>query len=57
MNERKTLIATDGKILTNGEIFGRRILLAVDLNESDFHEITEEEHNKILEENTETMGL
>lgn len=50
MNNRKSIKATDGKILTNGEIFGRTIILAENLNESDFYEITEEEHNKITEE-------
>lgn len=43
MNSRKSIKATDGKILTNGEIFGRTIILAEALNESDFYEITEEE--------------
>ena len=47
MNERKTLTATDGKILTNGEIFGRTIILAEDLKESDFYEITEEEYESL----------
>ena len=43
-------LATEGKILTNGEIFGRTIILAENLNESEFYEITEEEYESILKE-------
>ena len=50
MNNRKSIKATDGKILTNGEIFGRTIILAEGLSGEDFYEITEEEYENILKE-------
>lgn len=50
METRKIIYADEGKILTNGEIYGRSIFLAVGLSETDFYEITEEEYEKIMEE-------
>ena len=55
MNNRKSIKATDGKILTNGEIFGRTIILAEYLNESDFYEITEEEYENLTKEQEENV--
>lgn len=45
MTKRIMLTAAEGKILTNGEIYGNTIYLATDADESAFYEITEEEHN------------
>lgn len=45
---RKTLIARDGFIYTNGEVYAKIIDLAENANESDYHEITEEEYQEIL---------
>lgn len=42
--------ASEGMILTNGEIYGTKIYLADGMNESDFYEITEEEYENLQEE-------
>lgn len=47
--KRVILTATDGHILTNGEIFGRTIYLAEGESGEDFYEITDEEYNEIQE--------
>ena len=48
MKTRKILYADEGKILTNGEIYGKQIFLADGVSEEGFREITEEEHEKII---------
>lgn len=54
---RKVLIADEGKILTNGEIYGKIVYLAEGLDESTFFEITEEEYQSmfVVDENLEIM--
>lgn len=47
--ERIIITARDGFILTDGEIYGVQIYLAVNKSPSDFYEITEEEYNKLME--------
>ena len=48
MKIRKIISADEGKILTNGEIYGRVIALAEGVSEADFYEITEAEYEEIL---------
>ena len=49
MRVMTTIFADKGKILTNGEIYGTTISLEVGRSADEFHEITEEEYNAILE--------
>ena len=48
--ELKKITASDGKVLTNGEAFGKEIYLGVNDSAENWHEITEEEYNKVLAE-------
>ncbi len=50
MKTRTVLYAEDGKVLTNGDIYGKQIFLADELSENDFHEISDEEYQKIMDE-------
>lgn len=50
MKTRKIIYADEGKILTNGEIYGRQIYLAEGVSETDFYEITEEEYQAKMSE-------
>ena len=47
------IVADAGKILTNGEIYGRVIALGVGDNVENYHEITEAEYEKMLEADAE----
>ena len=52
---RTPIIANEGKVLTNGEIYGKMIYLADGVSPDTFYEITDAEYQEILaEENTET---
>ena len=48
MKSRKVIYADEGKILTNGEVYGKHIFLAEGVSETDFHEITEAEYETIV---------
>ena len=53
------LTASDGYILTDGEIYGRVIYLAKDRKPDEFTEITDSEYQELLkaqEENIEVLG-
>ena len=50
MKKRTILYAEDGKILTNGETYGRIIFLADIEDESTYYEIAEEEYEATLKE-------
>lgn len=50
MKSRLIIYADEGKVLTNGETYGTQIFLAENDKPENWHEITEEEHAKILEE-------
>lgn len=43
------ICADEGKILTDGEVYGRTIYLANNRSPEEFHEITEAEYNEIRE--------
>ena len=45
------LIADEGKILTDGEVYGRTIYLANIRSPEEFHEITEAEYEEIQKQN------
>lgn len=46
----RKLTANAGMVLTNGNAYGKEVYLGLNDSEESWHEITEEEHNKILEE-------
>jgi hypothetical protein len=50
MKTRTVIYAEYGHVLTNGEIYGTQIFLADGVNAADFYEITDEEYQKILDE-------
>lgn len=46
----KTITASEGMVLTNGETYGKSITLGNNDSQDNWHEITEEEYRKIVEE-------
>lgn len=50
MKTRTVIYADEGKVLTNGEIYGTQIFLAEGQSADDFHEITQEEYEEITKE-------
>lgn len=52
MKKRIVITADEGKVLTDGEIYGKSIFLAEGASSNDFHEITEEEYKRILAKET-----
>lgn len=49
MKTRKIIYADDGKVITDGEVYGKIIYLAEGDNGKDFYEITDEEYAAIME--------
>ena len=50
MKTRLVISADEGKVLTNGEVYGKSIYLAESANIEDFYEITQEEYHALLED-------
>ena len=46
--DRIILLSGEGKIWTNGEIYGKQIYLAEGVSDDDFYEITDEEYENIM---------
>ena len=53
MKTTTVLYADNGMVLTNGEIYGTTIFLAVGDKIENYYEITKEEYDRIVEENNE----
>jgi len=47
--QENVLIASEGMILTDGAIYGKKIYLEIGRNPDVFYEITREEYEKMLE--------
>ena len=57
MNRRTPLIANEGMVYTNGEMYGAIIYPADGIDVSRFYQITKEEYNKIKEKQEAEMNL
>lgn len=56
MKTRTVLYADDGRVLTNGEVYGRQIFLAEGENPDNWREITDSEAEALLAEMTADGG-
>ena len=52
---RKTIIAKEGCLFTDGNVYARVIDLAKDRNGAEFYEITEAEYEEILKKQEESV--
>lgn len=50
--EKQILIADEGMVLTDGEVYGTRISLGVGRYPAEFYQITKAEYDKIMEYET-----
>ena len=48
----KVLKADNGKVVTDGQIYGKTVILPDNRSETEFHEISESEYNEIVKEQT-----
>ena len=55
MVERIVITADEGKVLTNGEVYGTTIYLEEGKTSQGYYEITEEEYNGIIEAEAEEI--
>lgn len=53
MKTRKIIYAYEGKVITNGKVYGKIVYLADGDNGEDFYEITDEEYAAIMEAQSE----
>ena len=53
---RIVLRADEGKYLTDGETYGKVIMLGESRRAEEFHEITEEEYNELINEDPENIA-
>lgn len=53
MKQRTILYADEGKVLTNGEIYGRHMYLAVGESSDPFYEITDAEYQETIKKKEE----
>lgn len=51
--ERQILIANKGMVLTDGEIYGKKIYLSVGESANKFYEITDEQYWELMAESEE----
>lgn len=56
MKTRTVIYADEGKVLTNGEIYGTQIFLAEGQSADDFHEISQQEYDAILAAEAEELS-
>ena len=56
MKTRTIIYADEGKVLTNGEVYGKQIYLADGMTPESFHEITEEEYEEIIRDDEEVIS-
>ena len=57
MKQRIVLYAEEGKVLTNGSVYGRIIYLAEGESAWDYYEITDAEYEEILKKQEERDGI
>ena len=57
MKTRTIIYADEGKILTNGEIYGKQIILAEGMYEFGFYEISDKEYAEILNSQEEQSSM
>lgn len=54
MSTRKVLYADEGKVLTNGQIYGKRIYLGKGMSEDGFYQISFEQYKQKISEDPDT---